>query len=549
MPTLQFKGKNIIWNHHLSVPYYTLEEVEKLRFRPEKANGNIIVEGDNLLALKTLLPKYGGRIKCVYIDPPYNTGAETGGWVYNDNVNSPMIMEWFGKEVGIDDLTRHDKWLCMMVPRLKILFELLSDDGIMFVSIDDYEFHNLKSVADEIFGTEAHLATFVWRRRASSEMTEGLVSRDHEYVLCYKRTGFQGFRGTKKDYSSYSNPDNDPEGDWTPGDLTVGMTKEQRPNQFYKLKDPKTGKVYPANPKRVWSFIPESMDREITAGHVIFPIDAAFRPMLKRYKKNLKSGVSPVSTWIKSLNEEDEENLVFSMATGLNSEGTKEIQRLFGSKVFDYPKPLSLVKTLIYQATNDHSIILDSFAGSGTTMHAVMDLNKEDGGSRQCILIQMTEVTEKALKKNVCKDITQERIKRAIEKYGYNSGFNYYKVGIPIDAETLLSGKLPSYNQFAEYVFYLCTGKNLTDKSSIDEKKYFIGDYGSMAILLVYKQNFEDLTHLALNLKLAEMLIVEHPKKKLIIYAPACFLEEDYMREKSIEFVGIPYNLFQKAEA
>ena len=547
MPTLQFKGKNIIWNHHLSIPYHTLDEVEKLNYQPEKADGNLIIEGDNLLALKALLPQYAGKVKCIYIDPPYNTGAETGGWVYSDKVGSPLISEWIGKEVGIDDLTRHDKWLCMMAPRLRLLFELLSDDGVLFISIDDYEFHNLKTVTDELFGSDNHLATFVWRRRTSSAMTDAFVSRDHEYVVCYKRPAFTGFLGTKKDYSSYSNPDNDINGDWTLGDLTIGMTREQRPNQFYDLVDPKTGKIYPANPKRVWSFIPETMAVEIAAGHVLFPSEEGPRPMLKRYKKNLKSEVNPISTWIKSLKDGDKGDFVFSMTTGLNSEGTKQIQTLFGSKAFDYPKPLSLIKSLIYQATDKDSIILDSFAGSGTTMHAVMDLNKEDGGNRKCILVQMTEATIKEPEKNICKDITRERVKRAIDKFGYDSGFRYFRVGIPIDAETLLSGKLPTYKQFAEYVYYLCTGESLKNKSTVNEKTYFVGEQSNSVIYLVYKQNFDELTGMALNLSLAEKITAKNPKKKVIVYAPACFLEEDYMNEKNIDYVGIPYNLFQRS--
>lgn len=160
MPTLQFKGKNAIWNHHLSVPYHTLESETSLDFQPEKGSGNFIVEGDNLLALKALLPQYAGKIKCIYIDPPYNTGNEN--WVYNDNVNSPLIQEWLGKEVGRDDLTRHDKWLCMMVPRLKLLRELLSDDGVIFVSIDDEEQHNLRLIIDEIFGLDNFISNIIW---------------------------------------------------------------------------------------------------------------------------------------------------------------------------------------------------------------------------------------------------------------------------------------------------------------------------------------------------------------------------------------------------
>lgn len=180
-------------------------------------------------------------------------------------------------------------------------------------------------------------------------------------------------------------------------------------------------------------------------------------------------------------------------------------------------------------------------------MHAVMELNKEDGGRRQCIMVQMTEATPKEPEKNICRDITRERVKRAIEKYGYDSGFKYLRVGIPIDAETLLSGDLPTYQQFAEYVYYLCTGESLKEKAVVNEKTYYVGMHGAAVIYLVYRQNYEELTHLALNLDLAEEISARHPQKRLIVYAPACFLEEDYMREKAIEFVGIPYNLFRRA--
>ena len=159
MPTLQFKGKNIIWNHHLSIPYHTLDEVSKLNFQADKGDGNLIIEGDNLLALKALLPQYAGKIKCIYIDPPYNTGNE--GWVYNDKVNSPLIKEWLGKEVEKDDLTRHDKWLCMMVPRLKLLLDLLTDNGVIFISIDDNELNNLCLIMEEVFGKENYIGIFV----------------------------------------------------------------------------------------------------------------------------------------------------------------------------------------------------------------------------------------------------------------------------------------------------------------------------------------------------------------------------------------------------
>ena len=530
MPTLQFKGKNIIWNHHLSIPYHTLEEVPTLDFQPGKGDGNLIIEGDNLLALKALLPQYAGKIKCVYIDPPYNTGNE--GWIYNDNVNSPLIKDWLGAEVGRDDLTRHDKWLCMMVPRLKLLRELLSDDGAIFVSIDDYEQSNLKCIMSELFGEDNFVGQFVWKRRASSMLAENQVSGDHEYVLCFKKDLMREFLGQEKDFSKYSNPDDDPRGEWVLGDLTVGMTKEQRPNQFYPLSDPKTKRIFQPNPNRVWAYIPASMNRLIEENRIYFPEDDSKRPMIKRYKADLENKKNPISTWLNDV--------------GLNTEATKMLQGLLGGKSFEYSKPLSLVKTLIKQLLDQDDIILDSFAGSGTTMHAVMDLNKEDGGNRKCILVQMTEATEKEPKKNICKDITRERVKRAIEKYGYKSGFKYLRIGNPIDPESMLSGVLPTYKQFAKYVYYLCTGEYLQDESKLDEKKYFVGAFKKQAIYLVYNQYYDILTRLALNLPLAENMVKAQKGKKIVIYAPACFLDEEYLEEKNIEFVGIPYNLFKK---
>ena len=179
-------------------------------------------------------------------------------------------------------------------------------------------------------------------------------------------------------------------------------------------------------------------------------------------------------------------------------------------------------------------------------MHAVMDLNKEDGGNRKCIMVQMTEATEKEPKKNICKDITRERVKRAIEKYGYKSGFKYLWVGDPIDAETLLSGTLPTYRQFAKYVYYLCTGEYFQDESSIDEKTYFVGMHKKKAIYLIYKQDYDTLTRLALNLPIAERFSKIRKTRKVIVYAPACFLDEEYLEAKNMEFVGIPYNLFRR---
>jgi adenine-specific DNA-methyltransferase len=216
MSTLLFKGKSIIWNHHLSVPYHTLDDVPKLDFLPEKANGNLIIEGDNLLALKALLPQYTGLIKCIYIDPPYNTGEEK--WVYNDNVNSPLIKDWLGKEVGKNDLTRHDKWLCMMTPRLRLLKDLLTDDGVICISIDDNELANLLNLMNEIFGEENKEEVICWRRRHNQPNDKSkAICKVAEFIVVYSKDlnklkdkgTFNGLPLT----GSFSNPDNDPRGD------------------------------------------------------------------------------------------------------------------------------------------------------------------------------------------------------------------------------------------------------------------------------------------------------------------------------------------------
>lgn len=550
MPTLQFKGKNIIWNHHLSIPYHTLDEVEKLNFKPEKANGNIIIEGDNLLALKALLPQYSGRVKCIYIDPPYNTGNDSGqgkGWVYNDNVNSPLIKEWLYKEVSKDDLTRHDKWLCMMVPRLKLLRELLSDEGAIFISIDDNELNNLIGIMNEIFG-EKNFRNIVIIRRGIKSVQAQFETVDRlnygcEYVIIYTKN--EDFKFTKFEIEL----ENGKEGGWN--NHWRGTDRPSMRYEIFGIK-PKTGQ---------WRW---GKERSYVAIE-------NYKQMLTDLKKNDNNITQEeIDTWYKSILEDSgeeidllrlssngkpehyippsESKLASTHWNDLKPNGSSQLKAIFGKKVFDNPKSIDLIKRVIkfIEGENKDSIILDSFAGSGSTMHAVLDLNNEDGGNRQCILVQMTEATEAEPKKNICKDITRERIKRAIDKYGYNSGFKYFRVGIPIDAESLLSGKLPTFKQFAEYVYYLCTGEHIKDKSVINEKSYFIGTINNSVIYLVYKQNFDELTRLALNLPLAEKMIADNPRKKIIIYAPACFLEEDYMKDNNIEFVGIPYNLFKR---
>lgn len=548
MPTIQFKGKSFVQNHHLAVPYHQLVPDKKKSLTDKVSlHDNLIIHGDNLLALKALLPTYAGKVKCIYIDPPYNTGNE--GWVYNDKVNSPIINEWIGKVVGKEgeDLTRHDKWLCMMVPRLKLLRELLADDGVMFISIDDNEQHNLRILIDEVFGQNNFVAQFTWKRRASSALADNLVSIDHEYVTCYRKTeSFKGFIGKPKDYKSYNNPDNDPRGPWILGDLTVGMTREQRPNQYYVITDLKTGKKYRPNTKRVWAYIPTSLKKLIDDGRIHFPDDSSQQPKVKRYVSELKSDVNPLSTWIKSNSDDFEDESKFYLSSGLNSEGTKELQNIFGDKQFNYPKPISLIKEIIKQATHSDSIILDSFAGSGTTAQAVLELNKEDGCNRKFILVEMEDYADK---------ITAERVRRVIKgvpnssnellRKGLGSTFSYFELGDPIEISSILSGKtLPTYLELARYVYYTATGEEFDD-SKLNEVKNFIGRSKSYDIYMYYKPDINYLKTTALTLDAARNLRKQAGKRPLLVFAPTKYVEQTELDNLQITFCQLPFEIYK----
>lgn len=385
------------------------------------SSGNIFIEGENLEVLKVLQKSYFGKIKMIYIDPPYNTGSDS--FIYPDRFAESkdeylkrigdkdeegfLLKEGMFRKNSKDSGHYHSNWLSMMYPRLYLARNLLRDDGVIFVSIDDNEVHNLRMIMNEIFGEENFVAQLVWKRRASSALAEKNISTDHEYLVCFQKVNLQSFFGYEKDYASYSNPDSDPRGDWVSGDLTVGMTKDQRPNQFYELIDPKTKKKYQPNPNRVWSYIRESMDKLIAENKVIFPSDDSKRPMIKRFKNELRSETNPFSSWLSEV--------------GMNSEATREMREILDANIFSYSKPLSLIKEIVKQSLAKDDIILDFFAGSGTTAQAVMELNKEDGGNRKFILVQLPEKTDevseayKAGYKTIA-DICKERIRRVMKK-------------------------------------------------------------------------------------------------------------------------------------
>ena len=306
---------------------------------PDKAGGNTIIEGENLEVLKLLLCAYRGQVKCIYIDPPYNTGND---FVYKDNFKEGERAYWEQTGVTQDGVKMstntksdgrfHSNWLNMIYPRLLVARQLLREDGVIFVSIDDNEVTHLRKVMDEVFGEECFVGTFVWKRRASTAMAEKQVSIDHEYVISYCKPAFVSV-GVPKKYDNFSNPDGDERGDWVSGDLTVGMGKDLRPNQFYTLTDPKTGKVYAPNPNRVWAYVQDSMKKLIEGNRILFPEDTNRRPMVKRYKSELKSETNPLSTWMTE--------------APTNSVATREIREVFPEGGFDYPKSTNLLAHLI----------------------------------------------------------------------------------------------------------------------------------------------------------------------------------------------------------
>ena len=560
MPTLQFKGKNIIWNHHLAVPFHTLDEMPDLHYNPDKANGNMIIEGDNLIALKALLPQFAGRINAIYIDPPYNTGNE--GWIYNDKVNSPLIKDWIGKEVSKDDLTRHDKWLCMMVPRLKLLFQLLSESGVIFISIDDNELSNLISFCNEIFGEE-NLIGILPRITKKAGKTSDNISKNTDYIVIYKRVGNLEFEKIEIDDEGYKHSD---EYEEERGKYKLSQTLDYSSIQYSASLDYEIeleGEIFRPgnstkeemeeriirNPKSdwCWRWSKPLFEFGLEKGFIVIKESRNGKRIYTKTYSNATIENTSSGYQIKLIErKKNATTLEFIDNQYSNDNSRKEIEKIFGYKAFDYSKPSVLIKKIMELASDKNSIILDSYAGSGSTMHAVIQLNKEDGGSRKCIMVQMPESSETEPDKNICKDITRERVKRAIDKYGYDSGFKYYRLGIPLDAETMLAGQLPTYKQFAKYVYYLCTGENLEVDDKINEADFYVGDYGKQAIYLVYKQDYETLTRLALNLTLAEKIKEQQPNKKRIVYAPSCFLDEEYLTDNQIEYVGIPYNLFQR---
>ena len=532
MPTLNFKGKTFVQNHHLAVKYHQLVPKAELSLTDKVSlHDNLIVQGDNLKALKALLPTFAGKVKCIYIDPPYNTGNEN--WVYNDNVNSPMIKEWLGSVVDKEDMTRHDKWLCLMMPRLKLLRELLSEDGAIFISCDDNEQHNLRVLLDEIFGSENFVANIMWQKKYAASNDATGVAAMHDFIIAYQKSNLFNrnlFPRTEKQDKLYKYDDNDGKGLWRSDNLLVKTFSE---SSVFPITNPNTGEVYNPPKGSSWRGSKETIERWLNEKRIFFGKDGKGAPQLKRYLNEVQQGIVPTTWWTYE-------------EAGHNDAANKELTAVLGEKkLFDTPKPSSLIKLILQLSTDKNSIILDSFAGSGTTAHAVLELNNEDGGNRKFILVEQEDYAN---------TITAERVRRVIKgvptaknenlKKGTGGSFSYFELGETIEMESLLRGKnLPSFTEFARYLFYTATGEEFNEKN-IDTKTGFIGESKNYEVYLFYNADIEWLKTNALTLERCKALPKFKGKQRLV-FAPAKYVDDYTLLEHRIDFCQLPYEIYR----
>lgn len=590
MPTLNWIGKDKVLNHHLEVPFHVLERQysfdEEGKHEEDNGSDNMIIHGDNLLALKSLLPKYEGRIKCIYIDPPYNTGNEN--WVYNDNVNDPQIQRWLHQVVGKEgeDLSRHDKWLCMMYPRLKLLQRLLADDGVIFISIDDNEQANLKLICDEIFGLGNFVTNLIWEKKFSRANDAKYFSEQHDHILIYAKQKNLFFLNKlpveEEQTSRYKNPDNDPRGAWQSIAYNCNKNADERPNLYYPVINPNTGKEIWPDRTRVWSYTKDRHEENVANNLVYWGADGRGKPRFKKFL-DTQSGLVPMTIWKTDF-------------AGDNQFSRKEYRAIFGTDAFDFstPKPTKLIQRILQIATNKDSIILDSFAGSGTTAHAVLNMNRADGSNRKFICVEMMDYAD---------TITAERVKRVINGYkaeedkeellydeelkpsnlnnapqmladakaakkaakesgaydsvgnpkivdnhlqvigkikateeivGTGGNFSYYKLGEPLLVDDKLNNAV-STEKIREYIYYMET-KQALPEAAADEPMLLGVHHGA-----AYYFNYEKDASTTLNA--AFLKSIKTQAEAYVIYADTCVLSENKLQQFHITFKKIPRDI------
>jgi site-specific DNA-methyltransferase (adenine-specific)/adenine-specific DNA-methyltransferase len=536
MPTLNWIGKEAVVNHHHQVPFHLLKDVPELSCG-DPGSGNLIVQGDNLVALKALLPYYAGQVKCIYIDPPYNTGNEN--WVYNDNVNSPLIRDWLGKVVGGEGetLDRHDRWLCMMYPRLALLKEFLSEDGAIFISIDDNEFQSLRFVMDEIFGQSNFIATIIWQKMDSPKNTAKHLSEDHEYIVLYaKRSDIwrpNKVARTDAMIARYKNPDNDSRGPWLLSDLAARNSYNQG---RYPITTP-SGRVIEGPPAgSYWRISREKFDDFNRDGRIWWGKTGTNRPGIKRFLTEVQAGVVPQTLW-------------FWKDVGSTRHAKQEISEIMAlgasQDLFITPKPSSLIDRIIQIATNPGDLILDSFAGSGTTGHSVLKSNSVNLSviPRRFILAE--------IEKNVASEITAERVKRIATGYsnikkerieGLGGGFRFCELAEPLFDENGKIRDTVSFTDLARHVYFSETGEPLPQNTAL--KSPFLGVCRGAGIYLLYNGILGDKRANGGNV-LTRAVLAQLPPftGQKVIYCAGCLLGKDRLQTERIIIRQTPYEI------
>ena len=592
MPTLNWIGKDKVVSHHQDVPYRVLEH--KYGFTADKGeqneptnSGNKIIHGDNLEALKSLLPEYEGKIKCIYIDPPYNTGKE--GWVYNDSVNHPKILKWLGEVVGKEgeDLSRHDKWLCMMYPRIQLLHKLLKEDGFITIHIDENEYHNLVIVLEEVFGKKNNLGTIIWDKKnpkgdsqklsyqhesiivfcKNADLVKGNVKRKKKNAkkiiefskkvfakigkesypedilqLCKKykldKALFKEYKfvydleTVNKEFADWINSQDfsggekaykfiDENGDVYQSVSMAWPNKKQAPDEYFlPLIHPITKGECPV-PERGWRNPPETMKLLLEKDLILFGKDDSTQPRRKYLLK---------------------ENMFENISSLIGFGGSDDdFQKQIGIKL-ENPKPYAFATELVDWFSEPDSIVLDSFAGSGTTAHAVLKLNSEDEGTRKFILIQCDEYDKDGNVVNVCEDVTTKRIKKVITGYGKGANtvkglggkFDYYEIGLPLFDENQNLNEKVGLAKIREYIWF---SETRTSFSEPNKEPYFLGKKDESAYYFIYEK--DRLTTLDFD----ALELIKTKGEQYVIYADNCLLPKDFMAKKNIIFKKIPRDI------
>ena len=536
MPTLDFEGKEIVYSYHLGVPYRPLEPDGERSLNPAAANDNLIIHGDNLHALKSLLPQYGGKVKCIYIDPPYNTGNE--GWAYNDKVNTPALREWFEKEVGRDDLERHDKWLCMMWPRLQLLKELLADDGVIFVSIDDNEQHHLRMLMDEIFGDLSFKNSIIVRRGTKNVQSQfetiDALSTGHDTVLLYsKQVDLRLPKLMAMDEEA------------SPGKWDTFWRGTDRPTMRYELFG-----IHPDQGQWRWA---EERTRNAVENYDLYCRDYESDYSLDEYFGLIKQEEGHDLDFVRLGPDQTVQYYVRPRNYTILSDVWMDLRT--AGRVTDFPheKHLEIVKRIISWLTDKDSVILDSFAGSGTTAHAVLALNKEDGGNRKFILVECEDYADAT---------TAERVRRVINgvpnardkslQAGLGGSFTYCTLGDPIEVEGMLSESgLPDYGALAAYLLYTSAGISaaapaLTPQD--DDGLFYSDDRTDYHLLYQPDGDWLRSDDAVLNRERAERISAASKArgKAAIVYAPVKYISQRALSEiGGVRYCQLPYQIHQ----